>query len=107
MNNHWEQYHNGDGGRTVTRQDEGLNALKDLRQDTTLTATNPTITMKPEVLSVLSCETGGSITAFVQRKEPGKIKQWSGSYSLADYYKLDNAQVQLEEFKSRFSLQRL
>lgn len=67
-----------------------------------LTTSGVTVTKKPTVLSVLSCDTGGQVKAFLQSGEPGKIKQWSQTYTLEEFCDLNNARDLLDEFLESF-----
>ncbi|KAI0572299.1 hypothetical protein Alg215_09878 [Pyrenophora tritici-repentis] len=101
---HYEKDHNGGGGYTATRQDERSGNPANPKQDTaTATASCLHVMEKPSVLSILSCKADGHVDAFVQLEDQGMTKQWPQLYSLAEFYKLNNAPVALEEFLKKFS----
>ncbi|KAF1357798.1 hypothetical protein EJ07DRAFT_127471 [Lizonia empirigonia] len=108
INWHSQKDHKGGGGFAATRRGGGSSDPANPMQEATTTTTSGLhATKKPKVLSILGCMAGGYVEAFVQSKEPGMTKQWSQSYSLAEFHKLNNALASLEEFLQNFSLQYL
>ncbi|RMZ74081.1 hypothetical protein GMOD_00004916 [Pyrenophora seminiperda CCB06] len=101
---HVQKDHKGGRCYTATGQGEGSRDPANPRQDAaTATASGLNVTDKPKVLSILSCKAGGHVDAFVQSEEQGTTKQWPQLYSLAEFHRLNNAPVALEEFLKSFS----
>ncbi|KAF1364479.1 hypothetical protein EJ07DRAFT_162243 [Lizonia empirigonia] len=90
---HCEKAHQGEGYHAATGQVEGRRDPVILKQDaTTATASGLDVTKTPKVLSILG------IKAFVQTQKQGKTEQRPQLYTLAEFRKLGDAPVVLEEY---------